>query len=70
MFDPNRVYDQNRRRLFKRLKIFTIIKGSFDWREGVTYPPARAYLLDHRVRVRPKTGQGETKVASHFMNLW
>lgn len=44
MFDPNRVYDQNRRRLFKRLKIFTIINGSFDWGEGVTYSLARASL--------------------------
>lgn len=47
-FDPDSVYDQNRRSLFKRLKIFAIIKQPFDREEGVMYLSVSTCLAARR----------------------
>ena len=47
IFDLERAHDQNRRRLFKRLKFFTIINQTFDREEGVIQTSASTCLAAH-----------------------
>lgn len=75
IFDLERAHDQNRRRLFKRLKIFTIINQTFDREEGVIQTSASTCLAAHSrweedqkvVKVEPTSLLASRASGSHLV---